>query len=322
MPVFIASFAGAVFLLAMQLDPGALVPLYRQALAEREKQFGAEHPKVARSASDLGLYLRNLGDRADALRYLTRALEIDAKNYNASSKLIAEDMENLASVSTPADALELHRKAAVCNDAEVSARNWGKVGDSLAAKGDKAGASKAYYQALTKEEAASGPAHPRVAVRLNDLAQVVEPKTAEPLVRRALTIETKALGVSNPATAVTMNNLASVLLALGKLVEAESVARQALKTMEGALGEAHPRVATITSNLAAILREKPDLSGARRFYERALAIDQAAYGHHHPEIAVDLQNLAEVLNAMGNKSEAQRLMDRAAKIGITPVRPD
>jgi tetratricopeptide (TPR) repeat protein len=300
---------------AIQLDRGALVPLYRQALEEREKQFGRDHPKTARSASDLGLYLRNIGDRSEAAPYLARAVEIDAKTLSPSSRLLAEDLENLASVSAPEQALQLHRKAADCGDPEVSARNWGRVGDLSAAQGDTDTALEAYRNALSKEETASGAAHPRVAVRLNDLAQVVEPKAAEPLVRRALAIETKAFGLSNPATGVTMSNLANVLLGLGKLTEAEARARQALKILESTLGENHPRVGTISSNLAAILREKPDLAGARRYYARALAIDESVYGPDHPEVAVDLRNLAEVLDAMGNKQEAKRLAERAA--GIT-----
>jgi tetratricopeptide (TPR) repeat protein len=305
----------AVAALAFQLDPGALVPLYRRALAEREKQFGADHPKVARSASDLGLYLRNIGEREDAAVHLERALEIDSKNMAPSSMVVAEDLENLASVSPPDEALRLHQRAAASSDASISARNWGKAGDLLAAKEDRSAAVAAYRSALAKEEVASGPNHPRIAVRLNDLAQVLEPRAAEPIVRRALAIETKSLGMQNPATGITMNNLANVLLGARKLVEAEKIARQSLSILEGTLGGNHPRVATISSNLAAILREKPDLAGARRYYARALAIDESVYGPNHPEVAVDLQNLAEVLNAMGRKQEAKQLVDRAAAIG-------
>jgi tetratricopeptide (TPR) repeat protein len=156
--------ASLLFAPAMQLDPGALVPLYRQALEEREKQFGADHPKVARSASDLGLYLRNIGDCSAAAPYLARAIEIDARTLSASSRQFAEDLENLASVSPPEQALELHRKAADCEDPAVSARNWGKVGDLSAAQGDTKAALEAYRRALSKEEAASGVMHPRVAV--------------------------------------------------------------------------------------------------------------------------------------------------------------
>jgi tetratricopeptide (TPR) repeat protein len=298
----------------MQLDRAALVPLYKQALEEREQQFGPDHPKVARSATDLGLYLRSIGDRYAAASYLARALAIDAKIFAPTSRELAEDLENLASVSPPEQAIELYRKAAASKDPEISARNWAKIGDFVVAQRDRGAAAQAYRNALKEEEAASGAAHPRVAVRLNDLAQVLEPKSAEPLIRRALAIETKALGLSNPATGVTMNNLASTLLGLGKLTEAESFARQALKILENTLGDNHPRVATVSSNLAGILREKPDLPGARRFYTRALAIDEASYGPNHPEVEVDLRNLAEVLQSMGSTTEAKRLNDRADSI--------
>jgi tetratricopeptide (TPR) repeat protein len=261
------------------------------------------------------LYLRNIGDREGAAEHLARALNIDSKALGVSDRLVAQDLENLASVAPPEHALPLYRKAAECSDAAISARNWGKVGDLLAASGDRKAATDAYRRALTKEEAASGGDHPRIAVRLNDLAQVLEPKAAEPVVRRALAIETKSLGVQNPATAITMNNLANVLLGLRKLAEAETLARQSMTILESTLGSSHPRIAVIASNLGAILREKPDLAGARGQYSRALAIDEATYGADHPEVAEDLRNLAEVHSALGNKREAKRLMDRAAAIG-------
>src|SRR5215218_7519525 len=112
MPSLLIAYCGLVGLApGMQLDPGALVPLYGQALEEREKQFGTDHPKVARSASDLGLYLRNIGDGSAAAPYLARAVDIHARILSASSRQFAEDLENLAAVSPPEQALELYRKA-------------------------------------------------------------------------------------------------------------------------------------------------------------------------------------------------------------------
>ncbi|MBI1790411.1 MAG: tetratricopeptide repeat protein, partial [Acidobacteria bacterium] len=63
------SYALFALALAFQPDPAALVPLYRQALEEREKQFGPGHPKTARAASDLGLFLRGHGDPASAVPF-------------------------------------------------------------------------------------------------------------------------------------------------------------------------------------------------------------------------------------------------------------
>src|SRR5262249_39231230 len=40
-------------------EPASLTPLFEQALADREKESGPKDPKVARAASDLGMFLRS-----------------------------------------------------------------------------------------------------------------------------------------------------------------------------------------------------------------------------------------------------------------------
>src|SRR5437016_5259747 len=109
--------------MAWQPDPVALVPLYRQALAEREKQYGPEDPAVARAASDLGLFLRNQGERTAAEPLLRRALAIDEKALGGGSSVTGEDLENLASVLPDPEALPLLRRAAEHSDAAIAAAN-------------------------------------------------------------------------------------------------------------------------------------------------------------------------------------------------------
>ena len=81
----------SALLCLLQVDPAALVPLYKQALATRKHQWGPKHPKVARSASDLGLYLLKLGDRQQAIVALRRALDIDLANLPATDPVVAAD---------------------------------------------------------------------------------------------------------------------------------------------------------------------------------------------------------------------------------------
>jgi hypothetical protein len=300
----------ATALFALQPDPSALVPLFRQALAEREERYGPDHERVARLASSLGLLLRSQGGRAAAEPLLRRALAIDERTLGAASRLAGEDLENLASVVDDREALTLYDRAARHADPEVAARNLAR----LAARATAEQAAALYRQALAKEEQASGPAHPRVAVRLNDLALALPPPDAEPLLRRALLLQQRKLGPKHPETATTENNLANVLLALGKLAAAEPLQRRALATLEQTLGPRHPRVAAASSNLADILRSKKDFSGAHRLYERALQIDEAAYGPSHPEVAADLRNLAALLEEMGQAAEARKLAERADQI--------
>jgi tetratricopeptide (TPR) repeat protein len=297
-----------------QPDPAALLPLYRQALERREAQFGADHPKVARSASDLGLYLKRLGDREGALRHLRRALSIDEKALDAADPVLASDLENIASLVEPAEAAALLERASKCKDDAVAARALGSLAAVRERLGDVPAARESYRRALQKEESASGANHPRVAVRLNDLALVLEPKAAEALLRRALAIQKTALGAAHPETAITLNNLANALLATGHAAEAEQTQRRALAALEAAFGRDHPRVATGSSNLADILRTRGDAAGAKALYRRALAIDEQAYGPEHPEVAADLENLAGLLAETGQTAEARRLERRAAAI--------
>src|SRR5690349_18777916 len=76
-------------------DPATLAPLYEQALAEREKELGTGHPKVARSASDLGLFLKSVGRFEAAVAPLLHALRIDEA---LGEPKVWEDRENLALV--------------------------------------------------------------------------------------------------------------------------------------------------------------------------------------------------------------------------------
>jgi tetratricopeptide (TPR) repeat protein len=255
-----------------------------------------------------------LGDRKRAAALFRRALDIDSQTFAETHPIVAKDLENLASVSPLAEAFDLYRRASNCEDPQIAARNFAGLAALQQASGDLPGAAASYKQALAREEAASGPEGPKLAVRLNDLALLLEAQAAEPLVRRALAIQQKALGPQHPETASTLSNLANLLLATNRLAEAERTQRQALQTLEAALGPDHARVAISCSNLADVLTAKGEFAAAKKLYERTLAIDEKIYGPAHPEIAADLENLAAVVEQLGDKAEARRLLLRAKQI--------
>jgi hypothetical protein len=115
-------------------------------------------------------------------------------------------------------------------------------------------ASAFYRVALMKEEQASGPTSPKVAVRLNDLALTLLPLEAEPLLRRALRINEATLGPAHLETAATLNNLADVLATLHRFKEAEPYALRSFKILESTLGPQSDRTQTAADNLRAIQR--------------------------------------------------------------------
>jgi tetratricopeptide (TPR) repeat protein len=283
-------------------DIALLRPLFEQALAARELALGAEHPKVARSSSDLGMFLKAIGDPDGAESALRRALEIDRKALGDANSLVAADRENLAGIleqrSHIEEAIELYRGAAEGPDPAIQARCLGRLAAFEEARNALDAAEALYRRALAAETAAYGKDSARVAVRLNDLALLLEAKddfrSAEPLLRRALANQEKAFGPDHPEVAMGLNNLASSLLALGRIAAAEPAQRRALRILEARLNPENPRIATACGNLADILGAKGDRAGAARFYRRAIEITVAAYGPQHQDVALYRDKIASL----------------------------
>ena len=172
--------------------------------------------------------------------------------------------------------------------------------------------------ALASDEQSLGPEHPNVAIRLSNLASLLQATNrlseAEPLVRRALAIDEKAHGPEHPEVAVRLNNLALLLQATNRLAEAEPLMRRVLAIVEKSYGDGHPSVAKALSNLATLLLATNGLAEAEPLMRRALAIDEKSYGPEHPDVASVLDNLARLLQASNRPTEAEPLVRRALAI--------
>src|ERR1039458_2757684 len=269
-------------------------PLYRRALAIKEKTLGQQHPAVATGLNNLAEILREKGDYAGAEPLYRRDLAIDEKVLGPDHPDVGRDLNNLAGL--------------------------------LKGKGDYAAAEPLFRRALAIVEKALGPDHPTVAIPLNNLGLLLKTKGdyagAEPLYRRALAINEKALGPDHPSVAADLNNLAAVLEAKGDYVAAEPLYRRALAINEKALGPNHPSVATDLSNLASLLEARGDYAAAEPLIRRALAIDEKALGPGHPDVAADLTILAWLLGAKGDYSGAEPLLRRALAIDEQALGPD
>jgi len=74
--------------------------------------------------------------------------------------------------------------------------------------------------------------------------------------RRALAIDERSYGKDHPRVAIDLNNLAQLLQATNRLAEAEPLMRRALAIDEQSYGKDHPRVAIDLNNLAQLLRPR------------------------------------------------------------------
>jgi len=181
-------------------------------------------------------------------------------------------------------------------------------------------------RALRIDEAAYGPDHPKVAIRVNNLGSVLRAlgdlEGARAHFERALRIDEAAYGPDHPNVAIRVNNLGNVLRDLGDLEGARAHYDRALGIMEKAYGPQHPNVATAANNLGKVLRDLGDLEGARAHFERALRIDEAAYGPDHPDVAIRVNNLGNVLQDLGDLKGARAHYERALRIDEAAYGPD
>jgi hypothetical protein len=70
--------------------------------------------------------------------------------------------------------------------------------------------------------------------------------------RCALAIDETSYGPDHPNVAIRLNNLAKLLEATNRIAEAEPLMRRALAIFEASLGSDHPNTVTVRDNLAAL----------------------------------------------------------------------
>jgi LSD1 subclass zinc finger protein len=285
-------------------DVSTLAPLYAQALAEREREAGVDSTKVARAASDLGLFLLQIGKAAEAEEPLRCALSIqetDAGRENLALALLAKGRRKAA--------FDLFKRAAEGNDSRVAARAFAKLAEM-----DDSHAEAYYGNAVAAEEKASGAESPRLPVLLQEYALALRARhrdaEAEPVLRRALAIKQ-----SDPRVTIgLLNTLGNLLEGRRQLDEAEKLERTALALSEEKYGPESPHLAMTCTNLADVLWNKKNLREAGLLYRRAIAIDASLYGADRPETAADVANLGMLLNQAGQADAGKALLRQALAI--------
>ncbi|MGD0870466.1 MAG: tetratricopeptide repeat protein [Bryobacteraceae bacterium] len=211
---------------AFQPDTAMLRRLYEEALGRRQREYGSADARTAQAARDLGLFLYSAGDKPGTRRAMADVVRIDENAFGAAAPQTLEDVATLASVSAPAEAEPLLRRAIESPDATVAGPALTSLAELRKATGDRAGAAALFRRALGKAEIVDGKDGPTVALVLNMLALVVEPKEGVLLLSRALEIDKAALGPSHPQTLRDVRKLASFLRETGRTSEARQLEQQ------------------------------------------------------------------------------------------------
>jgi hypothetical protein len=163
---------------------GEAEPLYRRALAARERVLGAEHPRTLISVNNLAFLYKSQGRYGEAEPLYRRALA-------ASERVLGpEHPHTLGSV----------------NNLALLYQSQGRFGE----------AEPLSRRALAARERVLGAEHPDTLGSVNNLAALYDSQgrfdEAEPLYRRALAANERVLGAGHPQTITTQLNLAVLLV--------------------------------------------------------------------------------------------------------------
>jgi tetratricopeptide (TPR) repeat protein len=289
-----ASLSKLAYLYKSQGQYEAAEPLYRRALAIRERVLGPDHPDTAQSLNNLaGLYYFQ-GQYEAAEPLFRRALDIRERVLGPDHPDTAQSLNNLANL--------------------------------YQSQGQYEAAEPLYRRALEIKEQVLGPDHPDTAQSLNNLANLYQSQgqyeAAEPLYRRSLAIHEQVLGPDHPDTAASLNGLAALYDSQGQYEAAEPLYRRALAIHEQVLGPDHPHTAASLNNLAYLYYSQGQYEAAEPLFRRALAICEQVLGPDHPNTATSLNNLAGLYDSQGQYEAAEPLYRRCMEIALTKLGQD
>ena len=209
----------------------------QKALDIAREAFGTDHPNVADTLYNIGVFHYYLEQYAEAENFYKQALDMREKILEPEHPAIAVVLEELASV------YNIQKKYAE--------------------------AEPFYQRALALKENAREPDDLEVALTLsnmgglyNSLGKYAE---AESFHRRALLIRENALGSDHPDLAGSLNNLGEWHDLQDRHIEAELLYRRALAIVENALDSNDPVVTTISENLANLYKKTGRAKEAEKF---------------------------------------------------------
>ena len=303
-------------------------PLFRQALAVREKALGPGHPRVALSLNNLAVLYKAQGRYAEAERLTQRSLAIWEKTLGVNHPKVATSLNNLAELyrvqGRYAEAEHLYRRSLVIRESVLGpehphvALSLNNLAVLYKAQGRYAEAERLTQRSLEIREKVLGNDHPDVALSLNNLAELYHTQgryaESEPLYRRSLAIWEKTLGPEHPYVATSLNNLAALYAAQARYAEADPFYWRSFTILEKALGPDHPRVAASLNNLAVHYSNQGKYAEAEQLYRRSLVIRERVLGPEHPHVALSLNNLAVIYDIQGKYAEAEPFYRRALTI--------
>ena len=304
---------------------------YKEALPILTESLTLQPPSHDRSRIttllELGRAHWNAGDLAGAEAPLQEALHLSQSDFGAASQQTGRALWALGVLRYQqgrfVDAKELYNRGLnILESAAAPAPDVSAVLDDLAqvyvSQQQWPLAKQTYERALQVDRRALGDDHPRVAMRMNNLAVVAQNlgdlKLAESMFLDAIRRDERAYGDQHPETGAARGNYGLLLQREGRLAEAEPLLRSALDVELKLYGPDNYNTAYARVSLAMLLHEQGNLPAAEAEFRQALAVYDTALPADHQYRAAALMHFARLLVERGNAAEALALSDESIKI--------
>ena len=296
--------------------------LANQALANRQRIFGADNPKTLRSQTQIGWILDRQGHDAEAEKLTRTTIETEKRVLGPEDPLTLEAMNNLSVILEKEgqykEAVAVQRSLVAIRtrisgpESLPTLRSMSNLADAISEDGSFAESEKLYRKTLEIERRVLGTDHPLTIATTHNLANRVQEQgryvEAEQLYREDLAAEERVLGADHPDTADTMVTLANTLShGESRTAEAETLYRKALEIEQRTLGPEHPNTIRALEGLANVLSNSGHYADAEIFHRQILAFRERTLPHEHTDVLLSRYNLAEVLFHEGHLPEAEKL---------------
>lgn len=294
-------------------------PLYQRALAIDLETKGPDHLDTATSLGNLAELYRTQGRFAEAEPLLKRAIAIEEKRRGPDGLSGTTFLRNLATLYVDMeryeDAEQLYRRVLAIREKTLgdhpeTANVLGDYCNLLSKLARYTEAESLCKRSLAIQEKILGPAHPEMALSLQNLATVyrLQGKRAEarPLYERALVIFEKVLAPDAEYTIIVVNNLADIYREEGRIAQAETMYKRVLAASAKTLPPEHARIVAAKGNLGGVYLAADRFPEAEQLFRSALAALSKSLPADHPQVGMANYWLARSLLEQQKYDEALR----------------
>ena len=271
---------------------------YLQALALRERLFGADHESTHEIIYNLAGLYKTKGEFDKAMTFAQRAIALLEKASGENHPHVAMAYNTLGEIyraqnkfdqaQTTFQTALLRMRAAEKPEPSGETSILNNLALTFYGKGDFVTAVQLLKEVVAQRKEFVGEQHPLYAIGLLNLAeayrQIGRFDDMEALMRQALAIEQKTSGPHSVQAAYCLNSLGDYYREIGNYGLAEINLQQALAIFEKVFGHQHPELCATLINLGALSLDRFDFQAADEYFQRALTIHQAQSPKNELEI--------------------------------------